>query len=88
MYQRVLTDGLLRGACHPAALRADRVARNDGALQSGTASSDNALPDFAALHPGYVVSPHKISRLTKVGDFGTILPAVRGWTVFIQRVNF
>jgi hypothetical protein len=22
-------DGLLRGACHPAALRADRVARND-----------------------------------------------------------
>ena len=23
-------DGLLRGACHPAALRADRVARNDG----------------------------------------------------------
>jgi hypothetical protein len=25
-----LAPGLLRGACHPAALRADRVARNDG----------------------------------------------------------
>jgi len=25
----VRSPGLLRGACHPAALRADRVARND-----------------------------------------------------------
>ena len=28
----VRDSGLLRGACHPAALRADRVARNDGHL--------------------------------------------------------
>jgi len=28
---RVRGPGLLRGACHPAALCADRVARNDGA---------------------------------------------------------
>jgi hypothetical protein len=26
---RVVRSGLLRGACHPAALRADRLARND-----------------------------------------------------------
>jgi len=28
---RARKDGLLRGACHPAALRADRVVRNDAA---------------------------------------------------------
>jgi len=28
--QRMLPDGLLRGACHRAALRADPLARNDG----------------------------------------------------------
>jgi hypothetical protein len=61
----------------------------DGAKRNpGNSIRGSPFPDFAALHPGYEVSPDKNFRLTKVAYFGAILPRAWGWTVFIQRVNF
>ena len=46
----VRRDGLLRGACHRAALRADPLARNDGGIRTMQAQS-NFLNRINAILP-------------------------------------
>jgi hypothetical protein len=41
-WRRKRRSRLLRGACHPAALRADQVARNDGCRAAATSTSPSA----------------------------------------------
>jgi len=78
-YRRRSRHGLLRGACHPAALRADRVARNDGGHLIRISKSERVCSRiFAAQIASELLPSFALEREEGAGKAGCRLaPMVR-----------